>query len=224
MLAAERASFVTWISPSIHRVQEATWLPCRATQAWVRVDTAGSRVGLLLLLSHRKTTYLSGLQPWSPECLLLLPCPLMAKWKLMVASWDHSQHLSSSMSCKLATPPPLLLLLPICLAVAICNRVLIMPFPFTTLIICMDTISQLLQGWQEALKNWPPHKALYFVLLLPAGPLERGNIFQQGWITACTWSAPPTVASLQPALVRIGSMELSQDHLHKCLCTWFKWC
>lgn len=218
--AAERASCATLTCLIIPHVPEAIWLPCRVTLGWVTAGTIGCRVALLLPLSPQKLSCLRGLHPWSQECRLHPHCLAMGRWKPMVANWGPSQPLSFSMSCKQATlPPPLLL--HICLVVATCNRAPTMPSPFTTLTICMDTISLPPLGWQQAQRNWPHPKALYSVPPLPMGLLERGNIFQQGWIMGCTWSAPHPATSKQPVPVITGSMGLSRVPPHRCLCTWF---
>lgn len=219
MLAAGRASFATSTCLITLHVPEATWQHCRATQGWATGATTGCRAALLLPRSPPKPSCLRGLPPWSQECRLLPPCPATARWRHTVASWDLSPAPSFSMSCKQATlppPPPL----HTCLVVATCSRALTMPSPCTIPTTSMDTISLLPPGWQQAQRNSPPPKALYSALPRPVGPLERGNTFPQGWITACTWSALPPATSRRPPPVTTDSTERFRAPPHRCLCTW----
>lgn len=219
MLAAGRVSFATSTCLIILLVPEATWQHCRATQGWVTGATTGYRAALLLPRSPLKPSCLRGLPPWSQECQLLPPCPATARWRHTVASWDPSLAPSFSMSCKQATlppPPPL----HTCLVVATCSRAPTMPSLCTIPTTFMDTISLLLPGWRQAPRNSPPPKALYSALPHPAGPLERGNTFPQGWITGCTWSALPPATSRRLPPVTTGSMEQFRAPPHRCLYTW----
>lgn len=219
MLAAGRVSFATSTCLIIPRVPEATWLPCRATQAWATVATTGCRAALLLPRSPPKLSCLRGLHPWSQECQLLPPCPATARWRHTVASWGPSPAPSFNMSCKQATlppPPPL----HTCSVVATCSRAPTMLSPCTIPTTSMDTISLLPPGWQQAPRNSPPPKALYSALPRPVGPSERGNTFPLGWITGCTWSAHPLATNRRPMLVTTDSMVRFRAPPHRCLCTW----
>ena len=219
MLAAGRVSFATSTCLIIPHVPEATWLPCRATQGWATVATTGCRAAPLLPHSPPKPSCLRGLHPWSQECRLLPPCPVTARWRRTVASWGPSPALSFSTSCKQATlppPPPL----HTCSVAATCSRAPTMPSPCTIPTTSMDIISLLPRGWQRARRNSPPPKALYSALPHPAGPLERGNTFPQGWITGCTWSVLPLATSRRPTPVTTDSMVQFRAPPHRCLCTW----
>lgn len=218
-LAAGRVSSATSTSPTTLHVPEATWLPCRATRALVTAATTGCRAALLLPHSLPKPSCLRGLHLWSQECQLLLPCPATARWRPMAASWGPSPAPSFSMSCKQATlrppPPP-----HTCLVAATCSRAPTTPSPCTIPTTSMDTISRLPQGWRQAQRNSPLPKALYSALPRLGGLSERGNTFQQGWSTGCTWSAPPLATNRQPMPATTDSTVLFRAPHHRCLCTW----
>lgn len=235
MWAVGKVSFATWACRSTQPVLAATWRPCRAMAAWLKVHMDASRLQGVLwpLVSPLNPFCHRGLPPWLlPVCRAALTLPWLAvavaaveevRWMAMAASSAHSQPLSFSMWCRLEVAPAQLrplhpappLPLPTCSveATTTCSRAPTTLSPSTTLTICTDTTFPLPLAWLPAPRS--PRGGCSAPLLQQGHSLSASTYPMEAW-TPCIWSATPPAASKVAALV----MDVSMAPLLRCPCTW----